>query len=222
MENPIFTPAGDNAFFVSFGDEISDLHQTQVQALFEALKNRENIISVQPSYSALTVTFDLARTTHEEVTKSVLKLVSHATPKMNVRRIVVPVMYGGEFGPDLEDVALETHMSPEQVIALHTQCVYKVNFLGFMPGFPYLSGLPVELKVSRLATPRTKVPAGSIGLAGSQTGIYPLETPGGWRIIGRTPLKLFDPEKSEPSLLKIGDEIQFQKISAHEFKSGLK
>ena len=125
------------------------------------------------------------------------------------RAIDIPVVYGGEHGPDLGDVAHHSGLTPQQVVELHASVDYVVWFLGFQPGFPYLGGLPESLITPRRAEPRLLVPAGSVGIGGAQTGIYPLATPGGWQLIGRTSLKLFDPAKNEPVLLRPGDTVRF-------------
>ncbi len=130
------------------------------------------------------------------------------------RTVEIPVVYGGESGPDLEDVARYAGMAPERVVELHASAQYLVYFLGFSPGFPYLGGLPAALAVPRLEAPRTRVPAGSVAIGGGQTGIYPVESPGGWRIIGRTPLLMFDSRQDPPALLAMGDRLRF--VPVHE------
>jgi KipI family sensor histidine kinase inhibitor len=129
------------------------------------------------------------------------------------------VAYGGEYGPDLDDVARHTGLTPGEVVARHASAQYIVACMGFAPGWAYLLGLPPELEIPRLPNPRTRVPAGSVGIGGAQTGIYPLETPGGWRLIGRTPLRMFDPGRAEPSLLRPGDRVLFQPISHEQFRA---
>src|ERR1700736_2382042 len=135
------------------------------------------------------------------------------------RQMEIPVCYGGEHGPDLIDVSAIHGMTPAQVIELHSSTIYVVYFLGFVPGFAYLGELPEALVAQRLATPRRSVPAGSVGIAGNQTGIYPFATPGGWRLLGRTPLSIFRPDRSELSLLSIGDRVRFIPIAPEKFKA---
>ena len=125
------------------------------------------------------------------------------------RLVEIPVRYGREFGPDLEDVARHTGLTPERVIEMHSEAEYLVYFLGFAPGFSYLGGLPPELATPRLPAPRKRVPAGSVAIGGNQTGVYPIASPGGWRIIGHTNTKLFDPDAAEPVLLRMGDRLRF-------------
>ena len=134
-----------------------------------------------------------------------------------VRRVEVPVVYGGDFGPDLKSVASAQSLSVEAVVALHSEALYRVCLIGFTPGFPYLGGLPETLATPRLPTPRASVPAGSVAIGGRQCGIYPVNSPGGWSILGRTPLRLFDVEKLEPCLLSPGDEVVFRRICEQEF-----
>lgn len=134
------------------------------------------------------------------------------------RFVEIPVCYDGEFGPDLADVARHTGLSVEEVIARHSAVEYRVHCLGFAPGFPYLGGLPPELATPRRATPRQGVPAGSVAIGGAQTGIYPQSSPGGWNVIGRTPLRLFDADREPPALLKAGDRVRFRPITRGEFE----
>ncbi|HEY4815970.1 MAG TPA: 5-oxoprolinase subunit PxpB, partial [Candidatus Acidoferrum sp.] len=133
------------------------------------------------------------------------------------RQVEIPVCYGGEHGPDLIEVASMLGITPERVIELHSSVTYLVYFLGFVPGFAYLGELPQALVTSRLATPRRRVPAGSVGIAGRQTGVYPFATPGGWRLLGRTPISLFQPDRDELSALSIGDRARFTPISSEQF-----
>jgi inhibitor of KinA len=132
-------------------------------------------------------------------------------------QVVIPVCYGGPCGPDLRETAAYCGLTCEELVEMHQQASYVVHMIGFVPGFPYMGGLPERLAAPRRDTPRQAVPAGSVGIAGNQTGIYPLSTPGGWRLIGRTPLKLFQPDREPPSLLQAGDRVRFKAISEEEF-----
>ena len=175
--------------------------------------------NLHPAYGSLLVTFDGQRWQHQELEKN---LRAYLEQLQEVRlpephRVEIPVCYGEEFGPDLDDVAQLHGMTPEQVIELHTSITYRVYFLGFVPGFAYLGELPEALVMPRHATPRRTVPAGSVGIAGRQTGVYPCETPGGWRLLGRTPLAMFRPERHGLSLLSIGDCVRFKAISRVQF-----
>jgi KipI family sensor histidine kinase inhibitor len=205
-------PSSDRSLLVSFGHQISlDLHREVLRLLraFEELPR--GILNLHPAYSSVLIDFDPRRSTHAEVEEMVRARIEQAegTPLDPSRQLEIPVSYGGEYGPDLEEVARHTGLSCAEVIRLHAGADYLVYFLGFSPGFPYLGGLPPELATPRLPAPRKKVPAGSVAIGGSQTGIYPMETPGGWRIIGRTTLRLFDADASPPALLRAGDHVRF-------------
>jgi inhibitor of KinA len=175
--------------------------------------------NLHPAYCSLLVKFDALRFSHEEV-EGVLRgylarLEEVKLPKP--RQVEIPMCYGGEFGPDLEEVAALRGITPEEVVRLHSSTTYRVYFLGFVPGFAYLGELPEDLVTPRLATPRKKVPAGSVGIAGNQTGVYPFATPGGWRLLGRTPVKMFRVDQEDLSLLSIGDRVRFTPISSERF-----
>lgn len=173
-----------------------------------------------PSYIALTIYYDPYKITYQEIKTRIeglwRKLEGGNVP-LAKRMVRIPVCYGGEFGPDLEYIANFHSLSIEEVISIHTQREYFVYMLGFNPGFPYLGGMNKKIATPRLSTPRAQVIEGSVGIAGEQTGIYPLTSPGGWQIIGRTPMRLFAPEKQAPFLLKSGDYLIFQKITKEEY-----
>jgi inhibitor of KinA len=175
--------------------------------------------NLHPAYCSLLVKFDALRISHEELEKILRRYLTQLeTVKLpKPRQVEIPVCYGGEFGPDLADVCEMSGMTEAQAIELHSSVEYLVYFLGFVPGFAYLGELPKELATPRLATPRRKVPAGSVGIAGNQTGVYPFATPGGWRLFGRTPLKMFRPDREGLSLLSIGDRVRFTPISPERF-----
>lgn len=175
--------------------------------------------NLHPAYCSLLIKFDAMKLRHEELEEILRRYISRmekvALPEP--RLVEIPVCYGGEFGPDLKDVADSHGLTAERAIELHTSTTYTVYFLGFAPGFAYLGEVAEELVTPRLATPRKSVPAGSVGIAGSQTGVYPVTTPGGWRLLGRTPAKMFQPERAEMSLLSIGDRVRFSPISPEQF-----
>ena len=172
--------------------------------------------SLHPAYCSVLVSFDPARATHAEVGRALEGYLERLdTVRLPPPRVVeIPVCYGGEHGPDLEELAAHCGLAPSGVVELHASGDYTVDFLGFAPGFAYLSGLSPRLATPRLAVPRRRVPAGSVGIAGEQTGVYPFSTPGGWRLIGRTPLKLFDAGREPMSLLEIGDRVRFAAVEA--------
>jgi inhibitor of KinA len=214
-------PASDSSSLVLFGDAISPETQERVLGLFHALQARqdERIRNLHPGYASLLVDFDPLVMTHEEVA-AVVESLAHSRPaaEEDIPEIVeIPVCYDAEFGPDLEDVAAYTNLSIEEVIRLHSGATYRVCFLGFTAGFAYLGGMPDVLNTPRLATPRRAVAAGSVGIAGGQTGIYPAETPGGWRLIGRTPLRMFAAQAQPPTRLQAGDRVRFSAIDRNAY-----
>jgi len=223
---PHFLLAGDSALVVEFGDEISEEVNRRVHALAYALEKNPlpGFGEAVPTYRSLLVHYDPLRLSCDEARALVTDLLQKCEeiPLPEPEVIGVPVVYGGEFGPDIEFVAEHNGLSVEEVIRLHSGATYTVYMLGFSPGFTYLGELPEALVTPRLPTPRKLVPAGSVGIAGAQTGIYPIATPGGWRLIGRTPLKLFDLNCDLPVLLRPGDRIRFAPISEGEYWARLK
>jgi len=214
-------PASDSALFISFGDGISlEIHRRVIR-LFHAIERLQDprIRNLHPAYSSLLIDFDPLLLTHGELTAVVAPLIpeSISSGSEAAGHIEVPVCYASEFAPDLENVARHSSLSEEEVIAAHAGGDYFVYFLGFTPGFAYLGGLASQLHVPRLATPRKHVTAGSVGLAGGQTGIYPSDSPGGWQLIGRTPLRMFDASTDPPSRLQPGDRVGFRRIDRSEF-----
>lgn len=201
--------------------EISPEAHQQVRRLLRILE-LEPVAAVRnlhPAYSSVLVKFDPLKLRHEELEallKSCIRRMAHV-PLPKPRLVKVPVCYGGEFGPDLNDVAALHGLTPQQVIELHASATYTAYFLGFTPGFAYLGELPQQLHTPRLPNPRRSVPAGSVGIAGSQSGVYPISTPGGWRLLGRTPVAMFQPDRAAMSLLGIGDRVKFVPISPEKF-----
>jgi KipI family sensor histidine kinase inhibitor len=175
--------------------------------------------NIHPAYCSLLLKFDPLHTDHDRLQATLLQYLARIehVSLPEPREVEIPVCYGGDHGPDLIEVGSLHGITPEQVIELHSSATYLVYFLGFVPGFAYLGGLPDALVTPRLATPRRKVPSGSVGIAGNQTGVYPVSTPGGWRLLGRTPVQIFRPERKELSLLAIGDRVRFTPISPAEF-----
>ncbi|SRR5713226_5895578 len=175
--------------------------------------------NLHPAYCSLLIKFDALRMRHDELEAIVRKYVERLEEVQlpEPRRVEIPVCYGGEFGPDLAEVCAMRGVTEGQAIEFHTSVEYLVYFLGFVPGFAYLGELPKELAMPRLAAPRRKVPAGSVAIAGNQTGVYPFATPGGWRLIGRTPLKMFRADRDGLSLLSIGDRVRFTPVDAERF-----
>lgn len=218
-----YLPFGDAALVVEFGDTISLEINRRVVALDNAILKAEirGVEELVPTYRSLLVRYDPLKISYEQLVFRVKDLEenlkdSHA--KMEGRKVVVPVVYGGEYGPDLGHVAQLHGLTNEQVVRLHSEREYRVYMIGFVAGFPYLGEVADEIATPRLETPRLKVSAGSVGIAEKQTGIYPCEAPGGWQIIGRTPISLFDPWQQPPTPLNSGDTVKFKPISEAEYK----
>ena len=204
-------PASDCSLLLSFGDEISFDAHLAVARLTRCLEGVPGILNLHPAYTSLLVDFDPRLRSHSQVEALLQELIaSHSSdPPPEPRHVEIPVCYGGEFGPDLGDVARHTGFTEARVVELHAAAEYLVYFVGFSTCFPYLGGLPPELATPRLAAPRKHVPVGSVAIGGAQAGIYPLASPGGWRLIGRTHVRLFDPSASPPPLLRMGDRVRF-------------
>ncbi len=209
-------PSSDRSVVVRLGRQIGAEARERVRRLLWLLQAEPiaAVRSLHPAYCSVLVSFDPARTTHAEVGRALEGYLERLdTVRLPQPRVVeIPVCYGGEHGPDLEELAAHCGLAPSEVVELHAAGDYTVDFLGFAPGFAYLSGLSPRLATPRLAVPRRRVPAGSVGIAGEQTGVYPFSTPGGWRLIGRTPLKLFDAGREPMSLLGIGDRVRFAAV----------
>ena len=219
--NARFVPASDQSLLIYFDDKITLQGHEQIRRMLRALELQPiaGVRNLHPAYCSLLIKFDALRMGHEEL-EAVLKkyldrLQTVALPEP--RLVEIPVCYGSEYGPDLNEVAALHEMTPAQVIELHASTTYLVYFLGFVPGFAYLGELPETLVTPRLGTPRKKVPPGSVGIAGRQTGVYPFATPGGWRLLGRTPLAMFRTDRDGLSLLSIGDRVRFAPISRERF-----
>jgi len=216
-----FQAASDQSLLVYFGERITlDAHQ-RVRGLVHLLKLEPipGIRNLQPGYHSLLLNFDIEKLTHiqlERILRGYLDRITISALQPG-RMKQIPTCYGGEFGPDLGEVARLHGLTPAQAIELHASVTYIVFFLGFVPGFAYLGKLPDALATPRLATPRRSTPAGSVGIAENQTGVYPFATPGGWRLIGRTPIKMFRPDRREMNFLAIGDQVRFTPISERRF-----
>jgi KipI family sensor histidine kinase inhibitor len=214
-------PLGDRGLLLTFGGTIDEAGFHAVRKANFALTHPfiEGVIETILGYTTLLLAYDPETVSHAslaEIVRSRLQeMASLELPEP--RTVTIPVAYGGDFGPDIDFVARHNGLTPKEVIALHTAGRYPVYMLGFTPGFPYLGGLSEKLWTPRLETPRTHVPAGSVGIANNQTGIYPVDSPGGWQLIGRTPLKLFDPGREDPFLVHPGEIVIFQAITAEEY-----
>lgn len=216
-----FERSSDQSLLIYFGQQITLRAHEQVRRLLRLLELEPiaGVRNLHPAYCSLLVKFDALRWRHEELEEKLEKYLErlHEVNLPEPRHVEIPVCYGGEYGPDLDEVARLNGMTASQVIELHASTNYLVYFLGFVPGFAYLGELPQELVTPRLAAPRKKVPAGSVGIAGNQTGVYPCETPGGWRLLGRTPTAMFRTDREGLSLLAIGDQVRFVPVSRERF-----
>jgi KipI family sensor histidine kinase inhibitor len=234
-------PLGDSALIVRVRDRFDDAPDqtlTDVLRTFRRLQDAAipGVIELAPAYTTVAVFFDpivvanggsepnpsldwLTERVREVVGAGVSRGRRVRSTRSDARSIEIPVCYDPEFGLDLDHVASQAKLTPTKVVDLHSGPEYRVSCIGFVPGFPFLAGLPEELATPRRATPRKEIPAGSVAIGGAQTGIYPLRSPGGWNLIGRTPLRLFDPEKTPPVFLRAGDRVRFRVITREEFEA---
>ena len=224
MESPVrILPAGDLAVLIEFENVLSPEVNARVRALEHLLLQAElpGIVETVPTFRSLLVCYDPLVLAWDHLTAILQSLLPHARPEhiSPGRRVEVPCCYGGAYGPDLEAAAQRLRLDPETVIRLHSEADLVVAFLGFTPGLPYLMGLPPALNLPRLVTPRIKISPGSVGIAGNQGVIYPIESPGGFWILGRTPLTLYDPKAAEPILLRPGDRLRFSPVTAESFQA---
>ena len=213
--------AGDSALIVEFEERIDPEVNARAIACAKAIQAAHvaGVRDVVPTYRSVAVYFDPLRTDHDALIACLEREAASFTPAATVERtpVRIPVCYGGDLGPDLTGVASFAHMTEPDVVRLHTDVTYRVFMLGFVPGFAYLGIVDERIAMPRRATPRVRVPAGSVGIAGGQTGVYSAETPGGWQLIGRTPVKPFDAERADPFLMKAGDAVQFYPIDRAEY-----
>ena len=216
--------AGERGLVVEMGNLISPQVNARVQRLARRISQRhvEGVIEIVPTYRSLLVYFDPFSIRRSDLADAIWQMLASEadaeTAETEAVRVVhVPVCYGGEFGPDLDYVAQHNRVSVDEVITIHSSKPYLVYMLGFTPGFPYLGGMSDKIAAPRLEKPRAKIPQGSVGIAGAQTGLYPIESPGGWRLIGRTPLKPFLAEAANPFLFAAGDYLRFIPISPEEY-----
>jgi inhibitor of KinA len=211
---PTLTAASDHSLLVSFGDEVSREIHRDVLRLCKLLEGRHELRNIHPAYCSVLISYDPCARESGEI-ESLVRGALARMPSVEVpeaRTVEVPVHYGGADAPDLAEVARLHELTPADVVRIHASPRYLVYFVGFSTSFPYLGGMPPEIATPRLATPRRLVPAGSIGIGGDHTGIYPIASPGGWRIIGRTPLEIFRADRIPPTLLQMGDYVRFVPI----------
>ena len=214
---PRFLPAGDAAIVVELGDAISPAINRRVRSLSLALENGSvpGVFDFLPTYRSVLVYYDPLSASPAAVQSQIARLLQSpdAEAAANPRVALIPTLYGGDMGPDIGFVASHAGITEQEVIAIHSATDYLIYMMGFSPGFAYLGGLDERLTTPRLESPRTQIPAGAVGIAESQTGVYPVASPGGWQLIGRTPLRLFDPARNPPALLSAGDYVRFTPLA---------
>jgi KipI family sensor histidine kinase inhibitor len=222
-ETLAFAPLAESAVLVRIGDgeEVDPVVVDSVTALTHAIERAAipGVVDLVPAYATILIEFDPAETDNELVEAAVRMIAASgvSAPEHQARVVIIPVSYGGAHGPDLEETARALGLTPDELVRLHSDADYRVACMGFSPGWAYLIGLPRELTIPRRNEPRTRIPSGSVAVGGGQTGVYPLESPGGWHLIGRTPLRMFDLGRSEPFLLQPGDHVKFAPIDAERY-----
>ena len=222
MQNIRILTAGDSSLLIEFGKELSPEVNQRIAATVQLMKEQhiEGVVDVIPAFCSLLVNYDPRVARDEKMRKRLEGLVRMDIKVGERKRKVfeVPVAYGGEYGPDLGAIAQHAGLSEEQVIAIHSSRDYLIYMLGFLPGFCYLGGLDERIHTPRLSNPRLKIRAGSVGIGGSQTGIYPLDSPGGWQLMGMTPVKTYDPGRETPILVEAGNYIRFVPVDEAEYQ----
>lgn len=222
IDNPRFLQAGESCLSVEFADEISRHANDAVTQLKNHLEGQRSvkIRECLPTYRSLSVYYDPLVVSADQIIAAARKALSEASENSDQSHVVisVPVCYGGEYGPDIENVAQHSGVSVDEVIERHSKNICHCYMIGFIPGFAYLGGMDESIATPRLSNPRSVITGGSVGIAGKQTGIYPLDSPGGWQLIGRTPLKLFTPEAESPTLIQAGYGVKFVPVSVDEYK----
>ncbi|MCC8163108.1 MAG: 5-oxoprolinase subunit PxpB [Lachnospiraceae bacterium] len=221
MQNIKIVAAGDSSILIEFGSEINPEINRKITSTVQLIRAQqiEGIVDMIPAFCSLLINYDPRIITYDRIQSRMAELVKMDVKASAQKKKVfeIPVCYGGDFGPDIENIAANAGLSVEEVIKIHSSSDYLIYMLGFLPGFCYLGGLDERIHTPRLANPRVKIPAGSVGIGGSQTGIYPLDSPGGWQLMGLTPVKTYDPDRETPILLEAGDYIRFVPIDRGEF-----
>ena len=222
MQNKIkLLTAGDSSILLQFGNTIDPAINRKIAATVQLMREQHinGVTDVIPAFCSLLINYDPRVISYEQIKRRMEALVKIDVSAGNTRKRVfeIPVCYGGEYGPDIQNIADHAGLSVEEVIQIHTSRDYLIYMLGFLPGFTYLGGLDERIHTPRLANPRIRIPAGSVGIGGSQTGIYPMDSPGGWQLMGMTPVKTYDPDREVPILVEAGDYIRFVSIDEDEF-----
>jgi inhibitor of KinA len=231
----IFQPLGDCAVTVTLASSIDESAHRRIRSALRRIEAARPawIVDLVPAFTSIAIHYDPVQVfldargeafeggTYGRVVSTLEQMLMDVqdAPNAETRIVEIPVAYGGDFGPDLDDVARLHDMTPDEVVTIHAAGEYLVYMIGFMPGFAYLGGLDSRIATPRRRSPRTAVPARMVGIGGSQTGVYPLESPGGWNLIGRTPIAIFDASRAEPTLFKAGDHVRFRPISHEQFRS---
>lgn len=218
-----FSPLGDQTIILEIGNEINEETHHRVRAVTALLETDppQWMTEFIPAFTTVSIVYSPLQVSYDEAKMELAALLKKASEITlpPPRTIELPVCYGGDHGPDLEYVARHNGLSAEEVIAIHTGASYTVHMIGFAPGFPYLGGMSEKIAAPRKVSPRVTIPERSVGIAGNQTGVYPISTPGGWQLIGRTPTRLFLPDHEIPSLLSAGDTVVFRQITADEYQT---
>ncbi|MTI66770.1 MAG: 5-oxoprolinase subunit PxpB [Firmicutes bacterium] len=217
-----YLPSGDSSLIIEVGNKISENINKKIRDLVYCINKAKikGIVELIPTYSTILISYDPIKISFNGLVEK-LKEVEKNMKEIKLPEALVihiPTLYGGEYGKDIQYVSKHNNITTKEVIKIHSEAKYLVYMLGFTPGFPYLGGMSEKISTPRLKTPREKIPAGSVGIAGSQTGIYPIDSPGGWRLIGRTPIKLFNLDREKEVLLKAGDYLKFYPIDEEEYK----
>lgn len=221
MQNIKIVTAGDSSLLVEYGQEISPEINQKITATVKMMREQhiEGVVDVIPAFCSLLINYDPRVILYGELKERMERLVRLETMAGEERRKIyeIPVCYGGEYGPDIANIAAHAGLTEQEVIDIHSSRDYLIYMLGFLPGFCYLGGLDERIHTPRLANPRIKINAGSVGIGGSQTGIYPLDSPGGWQLMGMTPVKTYDPTRPEPILVRAGEYIRFVPVDEGEY-----
>lgn len=221
MQNVKIMTAGDSSILIQFGNSIDPDINARIAATVQLMKEQhiEGVVDIIPAFCSLLINYDPRVISFDEMRTRMEKILSVeiAAGARKKKVYEIPVCYGGEFGPDLPTIAEHAGLSEQEVIDIHSSTDYLIYMLGFLPGFTYLGGLDERIHTPRLANPRIRIPAGSVGIGGSQTGIYPMDSPGGWQLMGMTPVKTYDPDRETPILVEAGDYIRFVPVDRAEY-----
>ena len=222
MQKIKIVAAGDSSILIEFGREINEEINRKITTTVQLIHAQqiEGVVDMIPAFCTLLINYDPRIVSFEKMRKRIQELVKMEVKAGTGRKKVfeIPVCYGGEYGPDIDNIASHAGLTKEEVIQIHSSRDYLIYMLGFLPGFCYLGGLDERIHTPRLANPRMKINAGSVGIGGSQTGIYPLDSPGGWQLMGMTPVKTYDPDRETPILVEAGDYIRFIPIDEQEYR----